>query len=44
MSFALIIKGVLTGGESVALPFLFVTITNIAYVGLAPTENNRPAR
>jgi DHA2 family multidrug resistance protein len=27
--------------QSVALPFLFVTITNIAYVGIAPRENNQ---
>jgi DHA2 family multidrug resistance protein len=27
--------------QSVALPFLFVTITNIAYVGIRPAENNQ---
>jgi DHA2 family multidrug resistance protein len=27
--------------QSVALPFLFVTITNIAYVGLSPKQNNQ---
>jgi DHA2 family multidrug resistance protein len=27
--------------QSFALPFLFVTITNIAYVGLAPAQNNQ---
>ena len=27
--------------QSVALPFLFVTITNIAYVGIGPRENNQ---
>jgi len=27
--------------QSVALPFLFVTITNIAYVGLRPGQNNQ---
>ncbi|HEY4075485.1 MAG TPA: DHA2 family efflux MFS transporter permease subunit [Rhizomicrobium sp.] len=27
--------------QSVALPFLFVTITNIAYVGIGPQENNQ---
>lgn len=27
--------------QSVALPFLFVTITNIAYVGIAPGQNNQ---
>lgn len=27
--------------QSVALPFLFVTITNIAYVGVKPSENNQ---
>jgi DHA2 family multidrug resistance protein len=27
--------------QSVALPFLFVTITNIAYVGVRPSENNQ---
>ncbi|HEX4270634.1 MAG TPA: DHA2 family efflux MFS transporter permease subunit [Rhizomicrobium sp.] len=27
--------------QSVALPFLFVTITNIAYVGIRPEENNQ---
>ena len=27
--------------QSVALPFLFVTITNIAYVGVRPSQNNQ---
>jgi DHA2 family multidrug resistance protein len=27
--------------QSVALPFLFVTITNIAYVGISPEQNNQ---
>jgi DHA2 family multidrug resistance protein len=27
--------------QSIALPFLFVTITNIAYVGVRPNENNQ---
>jgi DHA2 family multidrug resistance protein len=27
--------------QSVALPFLFVTVTNIAYVGIAPEQNNQ---
>ncbi len=27
--------------QSVALPFLFVTITNIAYVGIGPEQNNQ---
>jgi DHA2 family multidrug resistance protein len=27
--------------QSVALPFLFVTITNIAYVGIGPGQNNQ---
>jgi DHA2 family multidrug resistance protein len=27
--------------QSVALPFLFVTITNIAYVGIRPDQNNQ---
>jgi DHA2 family multidrug resistance protein len=27
--------------QSVALPFLFVTITNIAYVGISPLQNNQ---
>jgi len=27
--------------QSVALPFLFVTITNIAYVGISPGQNNQ---
>jgi DHA2 family multidrug resistance protein len=27
--------------QSVALPFLFVTITNIAYVGIPPSQNNQ---
>src|SRR6202000_3123500 len=27
--------------QSMALPFLFVTITNIAYVGIGPQENNQ---
>ncbi|HVW75593.1 MAG TPA: DHA2 family efflux MFS transporter permease subunit [Rhizomicrobium sp.] len=27
--------------QSVALPFLFVTITNIAYVGISPRQNNQ---
>jgi DHA2 family multidrug resistance protein len=27
--------------QSVALPFLFVTITNIAYVGIRPGQNNQ---
>lgn len=29
--------------QSVALPFLFVTISNIAYVGIDPNENNQAA-
>jgi DHA2 family multidrug resistance protein len=27
--------------QAVGLPFLFVPITNVAYVGLSPTENNQ---
>ena len=30
--------------QSVTLPFLFVPITSLAYVGVKPDRNNRPRR